>query len=73
MGRTRGASDSEQVGTPNRGWRDSGIDSVERVSKSPSGEVNEIRTTLGWERVRVQIDSGAIDIVGPEESHVHLR
>ena len=36
------------------------------MSKSSGGEVNEIRTTPGWERVRVQIDSGAIDTVGPK-------
>ncbi len=31
------------------------------------GEVNEIRATPGWERGRVQIDTGAIDAVGPKE------
>ncbi len=29
--------------------------------------MNEVRATPGWERVRVQIDSGAIDTVGPKE------
>ena len=35
---------------------------VERVVKGSSGEVNEV--TPGWERVRVQIETGAIDTVG---------
>ena len=43
------------------------ICSVERVIKKTKGEVNEVRATPGWERVRVQIDSGAIDTVGPKE------
>ena len=38
---------------------------MERVVKGLGGEVNEV--TPGWERVRVQIDSGAIDTVGPKE------
>ncbi len=37
------------------------------LSKQTKGEVNEVRATPGWERVRVQIDSGAIDAVGPKE------
>ncbi len=32
------------------------------------GEVNEGRETPGWVRIRVQIDSGAIDTVGPKET-----
>jgi hypothetical protein len=43
------------------------IVSVVRDSKGSTGEVNEIRATPGWERVRVQIDPGAIDSVGPKE------
>ena len=43
------------------------ISSVERVIQKAKGEVNEVRATPGWERVRVQIDSGAIDTVGPKE------
>ena len=43
------------------------ISSVERVTHEAKGEVNEVRATPGWERVRVQIDSGAIDTVGPKE------
>ena len=35
--------------------------------KKGKGEVNEVRAWPGWERVRVQIDSGAIDTVGPKE------
>ncbi len=31
------------------------------------GEVNEVRETPGWERIRFQIDSVAIDTVDPEE------
>ena len=30
-------------------------------------EVNEVMETPGWEGIRVQIDSGAIDTVGPKE------
>ncbi len=41
------------------------IGCVERVVRGSSGEVNEV--TPGWERVRVQIHSGAIDTVGPRE------
>ncbi len=37
---------------------------AERVVRGSSGEVNEV--TPGWERVRVQIESGAIDTVGPK-------
>ncbi len=43
------------------------IGSVERFTKGSKGEVSEIRATPGWERVRVQVDSGAIDTVGPKE------
>ncbi len=43
------------------------IGSVERVAQKAKGEVNEPRATPGWERVRVQIDSGAINTVGPKE------
>ncbi len=41
------------------------IGSVESVAKGSSGEVHEV--TPGWERVRVQIDTGAIDASGPKE------
>ncbi len=40
------------------------ISSVERVIQKAKGEFNQVRATLGWERVRVQIDSGSIDTVG---------
>ncbi len=43
------------------------IGSVERVSQQTKGEVDEVRATPGWERVISQIDSGAIDAVGPKE------
>ncbi len=43
------------------------VGSVERVIHKTKGEVNEARATPGWERVRAQIDSGAIDTVGPED------
>ncbi len=43
------------------------ISSVERVIENTNGEVNEVSPTPGCERVRVQIDSGAIDTVGPKE------
>jgi hypothetical protein len=44
------------------------ISSVERVViKNAKGEVNEVRATPVWERVTVQIDSGAIDTVGSKE------
>jgi hypothetical protein len=47
------------------GARDVG--SVERVTQGSSREASEIRATPGWEKVRVQTDSGAIDAVGPKE------
>ena len=43
------------------------INSVERDARITRGEVNEVRETPGWERIRVQTDSGAIDTVGPTE------
>ena len=43
------------------------IGSVERVIQKTEGEVNEVRATPGWERVRIQVDSGAIDTVGPKD------
>ncbi len=48
------------------------ISSVEKVAQkskmqSAKGEANEVRATPGWERLRVQIDTGAIDTVGPKE------
>ena len=42
------------------------IGSVEKVVKDKKGEVNEVNATPGWEKVRIQIDSGAIDTVGPK-------
>ena len=43
------------------------IGSVERVIQKTKREVNEVRATPGWERVRIQVDSGAIDTVGPKD------
>ncbi len=43
------------------------INSVERDARISTGEVSEVRETPGWERIRVQIDSGAIDTVCPKE------
>jgi hypothetical protein len=43
------------------------IGSIERAVLGSKGEVNEVRATPGWEKIRVQIDSGAIDTVGPKE------
>ena len=40
------------------------IGSVEKVVKDKKGEVNEVNARPGWEKVRIQIDSGAIDTVG---------
>ena len=48
-----------------------GISSVERDMET--GEVNEVRGAPGWERVRVPIDSGAIDTMGPTEVAKALR
>ncbi len=44
------------------------VSSVERDCKSLKGEVNETRATPGWERVRVQAESGATGTVGPKET-----
>ncbi len=49
------------------------ISSVERVTQNIKGEVEEVRRTPGWERVRIQIDSGAIDTVGPKEIAVAFK
>ncbi len=43
------------------------INTAERGMRINRGEVREARGTPGWERLRVQIDSGAIDTVGPKE------
>ncbi len=40
--------------------------SVERDGRMNGGEINEVRVTPGWERIRVQFDSGARDTVGPK-------
>ena len=42
------------------------IGSVEKDTKDKRGEVNEVKATPGWEKVRIQVDSGAIDTVGPK-------
>ncbi len=42
------------------------IVSVEKVAKDMKGDVNEARATPGWEKGRIQVDSGAIDTVGPK-------
>ncbi len=48
-----------------RSWgRPPGIYSIGRAG---TGEVSAVSEILGWEKVRVQIDSGAIDTVGPRE------
>ncbi len=49
------------------------ISSVERVIQKAKGEVNEVRATPGWERVRVLVDSGAIDTIGPKGDGASLR
>ncbi len=41
--------------------------SVGRAIKKGKGEANEVSVFPEWERARVQIDSGAIDAVGPKE------
>jgi hypothetical protein len=43
------------------------INSVERDVRVNRGEVNEVKETPGWVRIRVQIESGAVDTVGPKE------
>ncbi len=40
---------------------------MERDCGSLEGEVSETRVPPGWERVRAQDDSEAVDAVGPEE------
>ena len=35
------------------------------IGRAGTGEVSAVSEILGWEKVRVQIDSGAIDTVGP--------
>ncbi len=50
-------------------WRSAAtdIEGAERVIKKTEGEWSEVRASPGLGRVRVQIDSGAIDTVGPKE------
>ena len=43
------------------------INSIETDVRINRGEVSEARETPGWEIIRVQIDSGAVDTVGPQE------
>ncbi len=43
------------------------INSVERDVRITKGEVKEVREMPGWERIRIQIDLGAMDTVGPKE------
>ncbi len=43
------------------------INSVERDARANRGEVSEVSETSGWERIRVQINSVAIDRMGPKE------
>ncbi len=40
---------------------------MERVIQKTREEFNEVRAKPGWETVRIQIDSGAIDTVGSKE------
>jgi hypothetical protein len=39
-----------------------------RDARISRGEVSEVRETPGWEGIRVQIGSGAMDAVGPKEN-----
>ncbi len=43
------------------------INSVKRDARINRGEVDEIRETARWDRIMVQVDSGAIDTVGQKE------
>ncbi len=43
------------------------INSAERDVRINRGEVNGVRKTPGWERIRVQFDSGAVDTGSPKE------
>ena len=43
------------------------IGSVERAGSSKPREVNGVCVHPGWEKIAVQIDSGAVDTVGPKE------
>jgi hypothetical protein len=38
--------------------------SIDRAPKVQVGEINEVKA--GWERIKVQVDSGAIDTVAPK-------
>ena len=45
-----------------------GINSVDKLdSGRGAGEINEVHMKNGWEKVRVQVGSGAIDTVAPRE------
>ena len=39
------------------------LNSIDRVTKASAGEINEVEA--GWEKIKVQVDSGAIDTVAP--------
>ncbi len=43
------------------------IGSMEKDTRIDRGGINEARETLGWEMIRVQVDSAAVDAVGPKE------
>ena len=43
------------------------VGSTERAGSGRPGEVNGVCVYPGWERIAVQIDSGAVDTVGPKE------
>ena len=40
------------------------LSSIDRAPKGPKKTINEVRS--GWERIRVQVDSGAVDTVAPK-------
>jgi len=40
------------------------LNSIDRASKENVGEINEVEA--GWEKIKVQVDSGAIDTVAPK-------
>ncbi len=43
------------------------IVSVERDVRITRGEVYQVRDTPGWDKIRIHVDSSAIDTVGPKE------
>ena len=63
----RKGADEDADGSRLPGLRGRDIFLIDRAGKNMTGEINQVEFKgKGWERVRVQVDSGAIDSVAPK-------